>query len=155
MQDLGTKENLSNRQREQQAIQKLREMLALNRRERTRVERTKRRNSLSPLAKLELEHAVCTKARESRVELEFQKDPCNILPAVGSCVGHIMAKRSSCSAPIPDASHLIALLVSGALLALGVVIFSGNYPYKLAIGLTALIAGCCVGIAAFRSKRKS
>jgi hypothetical protein len=46
------------------------------------------------------------------------------------------------------------LLLGGLFLAIGSEIFSANIPHKLALGLTALIAGCCLGIAAFRWKRK-
>jgi len=88
-------------------------------------------------------------------EREFTEDQYNILPADGSRVGHIMAKRSTSPAPIRDASHLIALLVSGLLLGFCVVIFQGDNPHKIALGLAALIAGCCLGLATFRWKRTS
>jgi len=88
-------------------------------------------------------------------EREFREDQYNIVPADGSRVGHIMAKRSSTPAPIPDFAHLIRGLLSGALLATAVAVLSSDTPHRVTIGSATLIAGCCLGITAFRLKRKS
>ncbi len=74
-------------------------------------------------------------------ERELLEDQYNILPADGSRVGHIMAKRSTSPAPIPDSAHLIRGLIGGVLLALGVAILSANISHKLWLGLASLIAG--------------
>jgi len=89
-------------------------------------------------------------------ERELREVQHGVTPGEWLRADQIMAQKLSASpAPIRDASHLIALLVSAALLVFGIVILQGDNPYKLALGLTALIAGCCLGIAAFRWKRKS
>ena len=88
-------------------------------------------------------------------EREFREDQYNITPADGSLIGHIMAKRSTSHGPIPDASHLIRGLFGGVVIAVAVGIFSSNTRYKIWIGLAALIAGCCLGITAFRLEQKS
>ena len=89
-------------------------------------------------------------------EREFREVQHAVTPGEWLRADQIMAQKLSASpAPIRDASHLIAFLVSAVLLVFGVVIFQGDNPHKLAFGLTALIAGCCLGIAAFRWKRKS
>lgn len=93
------------------------------------------------------------KSRE-KWEREFIQDQYNILPADGSRVGHIMAKRSSTPAPIPDFAHFVRGLVSGAIIAIAVTILSSNSPHKVSLGLTALTAGCCLGATAFRWSRK-
>jgi hypothetical protein len=88
-------------------------------------------------------------------ERELRDDQYNIVPADGSRVGHIMAKRSATPAPIPDSAHLFRGLVSGVLLAAAVAILSSDVPYKVWLGMAALIAGCALGIAAFRWKQKN
>ena len=94
------------------------------------------------------------KSRE-KWEREFIEDQYNILPADGSRVGHIMAKRSTSPAPIQDFAHLIGFLFSAMLLVVAVVIFSADIPYKAALGSATLVAACCLGVATFRWKRKS
>ena len=88
-------------------------------------------------------------------EREFREDQLNIIPADGSRAGHIMAKRSATPAPIPDLAHLVRGLISGALLAIAVAVLSSNTPHNVTLGAATLIAGCCLGITAFRWKRKS
>jgi hypothetical protein len=88
-------------------------------------------------------------------EREFREDQYNIIPADGSRIGHIMAKRSSSPAPIPDFSHLIRGLVSGLLIAVAIATLSSNTPHKIWLSLALLTAGICLGITAFRLKQKS
>jgi hypothetical protein len=88
-------------------------------------------------------------------ERELREDQCNILPADGSRVGHIMAKRSASPAPIKSFSQLIGFIVSAVLLGVALEIFNADISHKMALGSAALIAGCCLGAAAFRWKRKS
>jgi len=98
------------------------------------------------------------KRKKSREEWEreFREVQQGVTPGEWLRADQIVAQKLSDSpAPIRDASHLIALLVSAVLLVVGVVIFQGDNPHKLELGLTAPIAGCCLGIAAFRGKRKS
>jgi F0F1-type ATP synthase assembly protein I len=88
-------------------------------------------------------------------ERELREDQYNILPADGSRVGHIMAKRSSSPAPIPDFVHLIGFLVSAVLVGIGLKIFYADIPQKVPLGLAFLIAGCVLGFTMLRWKRKS
>jgi uncharacterized membrane protein YccC len=88
-------------------------------------------------------------------EREFREDQYNITPAGGSRVGHIMAKRSSTPAPVPDFAHLARGVLSGVLIALAVQILASNTSHKIWLGLTVLAAGCCLGATSFRWKRKS
>ncbi len=86
---------------------------------------------------------------------EFIEDQYNIIPADGSRVGHIMAKRSPTTAPIPDLAHLVRLLLSGVLLVIGfVLLFSSDIPHKATLGVAALAASCFLGVTAFRWPRK-
>jgi hypothetical protein len=88
-------------------------------------------------------------------EREFREDQYNIIPADGSRVGHIMAKRSSTPAPIPDVAHLLRLLLSGILLIAGfVVLFSSDTPHRAVLGVASLIASLSLGVTAFRWPRK-
>jgi hypothetical protein len=80
-------------------------------------------------------------------ERELREDQYNILPADGSRVGHIMAKRSASPAPIRDFTHLIGFLVSAVLLGIGREIFYADIPQKVPLGLAFLIAGCGLGVA--------
>jgi hypothetical protein len=68
----------------------------------------------------------------------------------------VARKLSATPAPISDFAHLVRLLLSGILLAIGFVAFSGDIPYNTALGIAILIAGCCLGATAFRwtSKRE-
>jgi len=94
------------------------------------------------------------KSRE-KWEREFIEDQYNMIPADGSQVGHIMAKRSPTTAPIPDLAHLVRLLLSGILLVTGfVLLFFSGIPHKAALGVTALTASCFLGVTAFRWPRK-
>jgi hypothetical protein len=97
------------------------------------------------------------KREKSREEWEREliEDQYNILPADGSRVGHIMAKRSTSPAPIQDFAHLIGFLVSAILLGIGLEVFFADIAHKVALGSAALIAGCCLGVATFRWKRTS
>ena len=99
---------------------------------------------------------IVDKREKSREEWErqFREDQYNIIPADGSQVGHIMAKRSSTPAPIPDFAHLIRSFLSVALLAIGTAILWSNNPHKVWLGLSALTAGFYLGITAFRRPRK-
>jgi hypothetical protein len=95
------------------------------------------------------------KSRE-KWERELREVQHGVTPGEWLRADQIMAQKLSASpAPIRDASHLIALLVSAVLVVFGIVILQGDNSYKLALRLTALIAACCLGIAAFRWKRKS
>jgi hypothetical protein len=91
------------------------------------------------------------KSREAW-ERELREDQYNIVPADGSRVGHIMAKRSTSPAPIRDFAHLLGFLVSVVLLGVGLQILYSGIP---ALGLATLIAGCGLGVATLRWKRKS
>jgi len=88
-------------------------------------------------------------------EREFREDQYTIVPADGSRVGHIMAKRSTSPGPIPDAVHLIRGLLGGMLLATAVAILSSGIPYKVGLGVAILLAGSCLLISAFRRKHKT
>lgn len=67
----------------------------------------------------------------------------------------IIAKKLSASpAPIADFAHLLRLVLSGILLVIGSAVFSSDIGHKTAIGIAALAAGCCLGVAAFRWPRK-
>jgi hypothetical protein len=69
----------------------------------------------------------------------------------GLRASQIIAKKLSVTpAPVPDFAHLVRLLVSGALLTIGLLVFSTDVPHKTALGIASLAAGCCLGIAAFR-----
>ena len=87
-------------------------------------------------------------------ESEFREDQYNIIPADGSRVGHIMAKRSATPAPIPDFAHLLRYLLSGVFLAGACFVFSSNIPHKIMIGAATLAASCGLGIAAFKLPSK-
>ena len=66
----------------------------------------------------------------------------------------ITRKLSAIPAPIPDFAHLVRLLLSGILLVIGFVVFSSDIRHKVALGVAALAASCCLGVAAFRWPRK-
>jgi hypothetical protein len=67
----------------------------------------------------------------------------------------IVAKKLSATpAPIKDFSHLIRLLLTGILLVMGFVVISSDIPHKTFLGLTVLVASCCLGITAFRRADK-
>jgi hypothetical protein len=93
------------------------------------------------------------KSRE-KWEQEFRDDQYNILPADGSRVGHIMAKRSSTPAPIPDLAHLIQALLAGALVISASAILLSSAPHKVWLGLAVLITGFYFGYKAFLPKNK-
>jgi hypothetical protein len=94
------------------------------------------------------------KSRE-KWEREFIEDQYNIIPADGSRVGHIMAKRSPTTAPIPDLAHLVRLLLGGILLVIGfLLLFSSDIPHKAALGVAVLAASCFLGVTAFRWPHK-
>ncbi len=88
-------------------------------------------------------------------EREFRDDQYNILPADGSRVGHIMAKRSTSPAPIKNFRQLIGFIVSAVLLGIALEIFNADISHKMALGSAVLLAGGCLGVAAFRWKQKS
>jgi hypothetical protein len=67
----------------------------------------------------------------------------------------IIAKRLSASpAPISDFAHLVRLFLSGTFLVIGFLAFSSDIAHRTALGVAALAAGCCLGIAAFRWPRQ-
>ncbi|MGB8013652.1 MAG: hypothetical protein WCF68_18720 [Terriglobales bacterium] len=66
----------------------------------------------------------------------------------------IAKKLSSTPAPIPDFAHLVRLLLSGMFLVGAFLVFSSDISHKTALGIVALAAGCCLGVAAFRWHRK-
>jgi hypothetical protein len=90
-------------------------------------------------------------------ESEFSEDQYNIIPADGSRVGHIMAKRSTTPAPIPDFAHLLRYLLSGVFLVGAFLVFSSELPHKITIGSATLAASLYFFLTAFRltSKKRS
>jgi len=87
---------------------------------------------------------------------EFREVQYSVTPADGLRAGQIIAKKLSVlPAPIKDSGHFIGFLVSAVLLGIGLTIFYADIPHKVALGLATLIAGCWLGVAAFRWKRKS
>jgi len=89
-------------------------------------------------------------------EREFREVQYSVTPADGLRAGQIIAKKLSVSpAPIKDSRHFIRFLLSAVLLGIGLAIFYTDIPYKVALGLATLIAGCGLGFATFRWKRKS
>ena len=66
----------------------------------------------------------------------------------------IVAKRLSATpAPIPDFAHLVMLLLNGVFLVVAFFVFSSDIRYKVELGTAVLMAGCCLGVAAFRRHR--
>jgi hypothetical protein len=88
-------------------------------------------------------------------EKEFRDVQRNVTPGDDLRSAQIIAKKLSASpAPIQDFPHLVRLLLSGILLVIGFVVFSSDIPHKAALGVSALAASCCLGVAAFRWPRK-
>lgn len=80
----------------------------------------------------------------------------SITPGDGLRAGQIVAKKLSTSpAPIANSWRLIRFLLGGVFLGCGLAIFYSDITHKAWLGVAALIAGCALGIAAFRRKRKS
>jgi hypothetical protein len=96
------------------------------------------------------------KREKSRAQWEsdFREDQYNIIPADGSRVGHIIAKRSASPAPIPDFAHLVRYLLSGVFLVGACLVYSSELPHKVAIGSAILIASCGFGGSAFKLNSK-
>jgi hypothetical protein len=88
-------------------------------------------------------------------EQELRDVQRNVTPGDDLRSAQIIAKNLSASpAPILDFPHLVRLLLSGVLLVIGFVAFSSDIPHKVAFGVAALAASCCLGLAAFRWPRK-
>jgi hypothetical protein len=88
-------------------------------------------------------------------EQELRDVQRNVTPGDDLRSAQIIAKNLSASpAPIPDFPHLVRLLLSGVLLVIGFAAFSSDIPHKFALGVAALAASCCLGLAAFRWPRK-
>jgi hypothetical protein len=66
----------------------------------------------------------------------------------------ITKKLSATPAPIPDFARLVMLLLTGAFLVVAFLIFSSDVSHKSALGVAALAVTCCLGVAAFRRRRK-
>jgi hypothetical protein len=63
----------------------------------------------------------------------------------------IITKRlSATTAPIPDFSHLVMLLLSAVFLAITFFVFSSDIPHKITVGVASLAVSCCLGVAAIR-----
>lgn len=93
------------------------------------------------------------KSRE-QWQRELAEDQHNVVPADGSRVGHILAKRSSQPAPIADLAHLARALMGGVLVAIAISILSSNIAHKGWLALAVFVIGCCIGATGFRWRPK-
>jgi len=85
-------------------------------------------------------------------ERELIEGQYNVLPADGSRVGHILAKKSSSPGPIPDAAHLIRGISGGAVLVAALEIL--RFAHRAWLGIAALAAGICLLVSSVRWKSK-
>jgi hypothetical protein len=71
-------------------------------------------------------------------------------------VSHAAYKETLCQprSNRADFVHLVRLLLSGTFLGGAFLIFSSDISHKIALGIAALAASCCLGVAAFRWPRK-
>ena len=87
-------------------------------------------------------------------EREFKEVQHSVTPGQWLRADQITAQKlSALPAPIPDFPHLLRGLLGLALLAFAFLIPLFEVPHKVWLCAALLIAGCCIGLTAFRWRR--